>query len=74
MPRSSPAFRAALAFVLLGIFFFDGCHSASPGEKSLQTYKQNVPKFQAMLPQWSKSVSDEDEKNVLERPVGPFKG
>ena len=27
-----------------------------------------------MLPQWSKSVSDEDEKNVQERPVGPFKG
>lgn len=74
MPRSSSSFRSALAFVLLGIFCFGACHSASPGEKSLQAYKQNVPKLQAMLPQWSKSVSDADEKNFQERPIGPFKG
>lgn len=40
----------------------------------MQAYKQNVPKFQAMLPQWSKLVGDAEEKNFQERPVSPFKG
>jgi hypothetical protein len=63
-----------LAFVLPGILCFGACRSASPGARSLQAYKQNVPKFQARLPQWSKFVSDADEKNFQERPLGPFQG
>jgi hypothetical protein len=74
MPRSSSPLRVILAFVLPGILCFGACHSASPGEKSLQAYRRNVPKFEALLPQWSKFVSDAEEKNFQEKPIGPVKG
>ena len=74
MPRSISPARIMSAFAISVVFCLGACHSASPGEKSWQTYKQNVPKFQALLPQWSKSVSDAEEKNFQEKPLGPFKG
>jgi hypothetical protein len=65
--------RISLALALLG-FCFGACRPASPGEQSFKAYKENVPKFEALLPQWSKLVGAAEEKNFQERPVAPVKG
>jgi len=62
---------AALAVLsLLG----SACQDSSPGAASLRAYKQNVPKFEEMLPRWSNWVGEAAEKNFKDGPVGPVKG
>ncbi len=73
MTHAKTLHRISLAFALLG-FCFGACRPASPGERSLKAYKENVPKFEALLPQWSKLVGAAEEKNFQERPIAPVKG
>jgi hypothetical protein len=73
MTRAKTLHQISLSFVLLG-FCLGACQPASPGKQSLAAYEENVPKFKALLPQWSKLVGAAEEKNFQERPVAPVKG
>ena len=73
MSRSHLSVSLAAALAVLALLS-GACRDSSPGAVSLRAYKENVPKFQALLPQWSRWVGEADEKGFQDGAVGPVKG
>ena len=73
MSNSYLAVRVRTAVAVLTLLA-SACQDSSPGAASLREYKQNVPKFEEMLPRWSNWVGEATEKNFKDGPAGLVKG
>jgi hypothetical protein len=73
LPKLVIIIGAIIAVAAFG-YLYKSCAELPTEPVSINSYKQNIPKFQAMLPRWSKLIQSESETLPQEELAGYLKG